>query len=97
MGWLSILFPLIAITRGFITDTIRSAAMEHGLTPFGKTVLEKPENKQALMQIVSLKEGKEMQIRYLEPEKKQNGIKQGQNPLENLGKELDIPINIIEE
>ena len=38
MGWLSILFPLIAITRGFITDTIRSAAMEHGLTPFGMQV-----------------------------------------------------------
>jgi CDP-diacylglycerol--glycerol-3-phosphate 3-phosphatidyltransferase len=35
MGWISILFPLIAITRGFITDTIRSAAMEKGLTPFG--------------------------------------------------------------
>ena len=38
MGWLSILFPLIAITRGFITDTIRSAAMEKGLTPFGMQV-----------------------------------------------------------
>lgn len=38
MGWLNILFPLIAITRGFITDTIRSAAMEHGLTPFGMQV-----------------------------------------------------------
>ncbi len=35
MGWISILFPLVAITRGFITDTIRSAAMEQGLTPFG--------------------------------------------------------------
>ena len=35
MGWISILFPLIAITRGFVTDTIRSAAMEKGLTPFG--------------------------------------------------------------
>ena len=35
MGWLNILFPLIAITRGFVTDTIRSAAMEKGLTPFG--------------------------------------------------------------
>ena len=38
MGWLGeygILFPLIALTRGFITDTIRSAAMEKGLTPFG--------------------------------------------------------------
>lgn len=35
MGWLNIIFPLIALTRGFITDTIRSAAMEKGLTPFG--------------------------------------------------------------
>ena len=35
MGWINILFPLIAITRGFVTDTIRSAAMEKGLTPFG--------------------------------------------------------------
>ena len=38
MGWLNILFPLIALTRGFITDTIRSAAMEKGLTPFGMQV-----------------------------------------------------------
>ncbi len=38
MGWLNILFPLIAITRGFITDTIRSAAMEKGLTPFNMQV-----------------------------------------------------------
>ena len=38
MGWLNILFPLIAITRGFITDTIRSAAMEKGYTPFGMQV-----------------------------------------------------------
>ena len=38
MGWLNILFPLIAITRGFITDTIRSAAMEQGLTPFAMQV-----------------------------------------------------------
>jgi len=38
MGWISILFPLIALTRGFITDTIRSAAMEKGFTPFGMQV-----------------------------------------------------------
>ena len=41
MGWLSILFPLIAITRGFITDTIRSAAMEKGYTAFGATTMQK--------------------------------------------------------
>lgn len=38
MGWINILFPLIALTRGFITDTIRSAAMEKGLTPFAMQV-----------------------------------------------------------
>lgn len=38
MGWINILFPLIAITRGFITDTIRSAAMEKGLTPFAMQI-----------------------------------------------------------
>ena len=41
MGWMSIIFPLIAITRGFITDTIRSAAMERGYTAFGKTTMQK--------------------------------------------------------
>ena len=35
LGWLPIIFPLTALTRGFVTDTIRSAAMEKGLTPFG--------------------------------------------------------------
>ena len=40
-GWISILFPLIAITRGFITDTIRSAAMEKGYTAFGDTTMQK--------------------------------------------------------
>ena len=35
MSWLPVWFPLVALTRGFVTDTIRSAAMEKGLTPFG--------------------------------------------------------------
>ena len=35
MNWLPVWFSLVALTRGFITDTIRSAAMEKGLTPFG--------------------------------------------------------------
>lgn len=35
LGWLPVWFSLVALTRGFVTDTIRSAAMEKGLTPFG--------------------------------------------------------------
>ena len=38
MGWLPVWFSLVALTRGFVTDTIRSAAMEKGLTPFGMQV-----------------------------------------------------------
>ena len=41
MGWLSVLFPLIAMTRGFVTDAIRSVAMEQGYTAFGKTSMQK--------------------------------------------------------
>ncbi len=40
-GWLPIWFPLVAITRGFITDTIRSAAMEQGYTAFGSNTMQK--------------------------------------------------------
>lgn len=35
MEWLPVWFAFVALTRGFVTDTIRSAAMEKGLTPFG--------------------------------------------------------------
>jgi CDP-diacylglycerol--glycerol-3-phosphate 3-phosphatidyltransferase len=35
LGWLPVWFSLVALTRGFVTDTIRSAAMEKGYTPFG--------------------------------------------------------------
>jgi len=35
MNLLPVWFALVALTRGFVTDTIRSAAMEKGLTPFG--------------------------------------------------------------
>lgn len=40
-GWLPIIFPLIAITRGFVTDTIRSAAMEKGYTAFGESTMQR--------------------------------------------------------
>lgn len=40
LGWLPVVFPLISITRGFITDGIRSVAMEQGFTAFGETSLQ---------------------------------------------------------
>lgn len=34
-GWLSIIFPLVCVTRAFTTDGIRSVALSQGMTAFG--------------------------------------------------------------
>lgn len=81
-----------------INDLILGIEFPRGLTSFGKTVLEKPENKLELEKMVSIEAGKNMQIRYLEQterEIREQTIQE--NPIENLSQELDIPINIIEE
>ena len=36
LGWIPVVFPLIVVTRGVITDSLRSVALEQGLIPFGK-------------------------------------------------------------
>lgn len=41
LGWLPIVFPLVALTRGFVVDGFRSVAMEQGMTAFGETSMQK--------------------------------------------------------
>jgi len=41
LGWLPLVFPLIALTRSFVVDSLRSVAMEQGLTAFGETSMQK--------------------------------------------------------
>lgn len=40
LGWIPIVFPIISLTRGFITDGIRSVAMEQGFTAFGEKSMQ---------------------------------------------------------
>ena len=35
LGWLPVIFPIICVTRAFVTDNIRSVALTKGMTPFG--------------------------------------------------------------
>ncbi len=35
MGWISVIFPIICVTRAFVTDSIRSVALSKGMTAFG--------------------------------------------------------------
>lgn len=59
-----------------------------GLTSFGKTVIEQPENKLEIERAIAQEAGKTMQIKAEEP----------QNIINNMSKpSFDIPINIIDE
>ena len=80
-----------------INDLVIGIEFPSGITAFGKTVLEKPENKQELIKMVSLKAGKEMQIKYLDKTEDKIETKPKENKIENFSKELDIPLNVIEE
>ena len=43
LGWVPVVFPIIVVTRGVITDSLRSIAMERGLIAFCKgSMLEDP-------------------------------------------------------
>ena len=79
-----------------INDMTIGIEFGNGLTAFGKTVLEKPENKQELIKLVSMQAGKEMMIKYLDKKKIKNEEKKTKNEKNELD-ELDVPFNIIEE
>lgn len=40
LGWIPLIFPLIALTRGFVTDSLRSVALEQGYTAFGECSMQ---------------------------------------------------------
>ncbi|MCI8482310.1 MAG: DNA polymerase III subunit gamma/tau [Clostridia bacterium] len=66
----------------------------NGLTKFGRDLLQKPENIQEIVKLVSMECGKEMRIKYIDAV---DYIPKEENNIENMVKQLDVPINIIEE
>ncbi len=40
LGWINILFPLVCVSRAFITDGIRSVALSKGYTAFGEKTMQ---------------------------------------------------------
>ena len=83
---------LINSTASKINDMTIGIKFAKGLTSFGKSVLEKPENMQELVRLVSIEAGQEMKIKYLE---ETSELKKQEESNKFSG--LDIPINIIEE
>lgn len=64
-----------------------------GLTTFGKSMLERPENINELTKMISMECGKQMRIKYVDAA---DYVAPKENNIEDMVKNLDIPINIIE-
>ena len=39
LGWINVCVPIIVLTRGIVTDSLRTLAFEKGYTAFGKTTM----------------------------------------------------------
>ena len=78
-----------------INDMTVGIEFPNGMTSFGKTVLEKPENIREISNLVSIACGKEMQIKYITQNNQVHQMSQEEN-LQNLANQSDIPFNVIE-
>ena len=78
-----------------INDLFIGIEFPNGLTPFGKTILEKSENMNELVNKVSMLYGKEIKIKLVDLAKKESV---GETTLlENFAKDNNLKINVIEE
>ncbi len=74
-------------------DLTLEVIFPNGLTAFGKSMLEKPENINELTKLVAIQCGKEMRIKYIDAKEY---IPKEENIEEKI-KKLDVPIDIIED
>ena len=79
-----------------INDMTVGIEFPKGLTPFGRTVLEKPENKTEISNQVSIACGKEMHIKYIDTKPQDAAELSEEQELSNFANEFDIPFDVIE-
>jgi DNA polymerase-3 subunit gamma/tau len=79
-----------------INDLTIGIEFPSGLTPFAKTMLERPENIKIITDMVSIAKGKEMHIKYIDSGKQDEIQQSNVDNIENFANSLDIPFNIID-
>lgn len=78
-----------------LNDMMVGIEFPNGLTSFGKAILEKPENMQQLTKAVSIEYGKEMVVKLLDENNLPKFVEN--NEIDNITKNIDMKVNIIEE
>ena len=92
-GKITLYTNLLNSTANEINDMTVGIKFERGLTPFGKAVLERPENMNEIVKQVSVELGKPMRVVLID---NNDEIVQKADNFNNIEKDLDIPINIID-
>ena len=78
-----------------INDMTVGIEFPKGITPFGKTVLNKPESITEISNQVSIACGKEMHIKYIDTKPQEDEMSEEQE-LSNFASGFDIPFDVIE-
>ena len=84
---------LMNTTATEVNDMTVGIVFQNGITPFGRSILDKPESVNELTKLVSLEYGKPMQVRYIDAKNPE----QTKDVLGELTSEIGMPINIIDE
>lgn len=92
-GKISLYTNLLNSTANEINDMTVGIKFERGLTPFGKTILERPENMSEITKQVSMEMGKPMRVVLID---NNDEIAKAKDTFTDLTQGLDIPINIID-
>ena len=92
-GKISLYTNLLNSTANEINDMTVGIKFEKGLTPFGKAVLEKSENMNEIVKQVSIEMGKPMRVVLID---NNDEIAVKADNFSNIGKDIDMPINIID-
>ena len=79
-----------------INDMTIGIEFPKGLTPFGKTVLEKTENMKEISNQVSIACGKEMNVKYIDIKPQQESQLTEEQEFSNFASGFDIPFDITE-
>lgn len=95
-GKMVIYTNLINTTAKELNDITLGIEFKTNLTDFGKRVLEQVENRKEIEKLVSIECGKEMNVKFLTKEEAKN-VKKQSISVEEVAKDLDLDINIIDE
>ena len=84
---------LMNTTATEVNDMTVGIVFQNGITPFGKSILDKPESVSELSKLISLEYGKPMQVRYIDAKNPE----QVRDIASEITKEMGMTVNIIEE